>query len=413
MVEPGPLAPEQVEVLLEIADQLTIGIRQAELRDQVQRHADELEQMVARRTAALQASQARLQAVYDGAPLGLVLVDGDGRIVETNPAFGEIVGYSAKELQGKDLDDLTYPDSAHPDLALFEALMAGRRDRYRLEKRYIRKDGRPVWIALSVTAIRAGKGHPRLALKMVEDITEKRQAQQALIQAEKLSATGRLAASLAHEINNPLQAVIGCLDLVEGALAQGEDPGRYLEVAQRELGRAARVVGRLRDLHRRTAIEERELTDVNALIQYVLEVAAGQCKRRRIEVEWRRADDLPSLLAVPDQLQQVFLNLILNAVDAMPDGGQLQVSAARTDMPEGVAVRIVDTGVGISAEHLPHLFEPFYTTRPDGLGLGLYVSQNIVEQHGGRIGVESTVGGGTAFTVWLPLGSANRSSHDG
>jgi two-component system NtrC family sensor kinase len=124
-------------------------------------------------------------------------------------------------------------------------------------------------------------------------------------------------------------------------------------------------------------------------------------------------DDLPSILAAPDQLQQVFLNLILNAVDAMPDGGRLRVSAVRTDAPEGVAVRIADTGIGISAEHLPRLFEPFHTTRPDGLGLGLYVSRNIVEQHGGRIEVESALGEGTAFTVWLPLGSAHSLSHEG
>jgi len=411
--DPDLVTPQRLNVLFEIADQLTIGIRQAGLHDQVQRHADELEQLVAQRTAALETSQARLRAVYDGALLGIVLVGGDGCIVESNPAFEEIVGYSAEELRGRDLDELAHPDSVHPDLDLFEALMAGQLDRYHLEKRYIHKDGRAVWVALSVTAIRAGEGRPRLALKMVEDITEKRRAQQALIQAEKLSATGRLAASLAHEINNPLQAVIGCLDLLEGALAQGQDPGRYLEVAQRELGRAARVVGRLRDLHRRAAAEEREDADVNALIEHMLEVAAGQCKRRRIEVEWCRADDLPSILAVPDQLQQVFLNLILNAVDAMPDGGQLQVSTARTDTPEGVAVRIADTGVGISAEHLPRLFEPFYTTRPDGLGLGLYVSRNIVEQHGGRVEVESTLGGGTAFTVWLPLGPSHSSSHDG
>jgi PAS domain S-box-containing protein len=398
---PGPLTQEQVDGLQQIATQLTIGVRQAELHDQVQRHADELEQIVTQRTAALRVSQARLQAIYDGAPLGIVLVGGDGRIIQSNPAFGKILGYSVDELRGKGFAELTHPDSVYPDLDLFAELMADRRDRYQLEKRYVRRDGREVWVALSVTAIRAGEGYPRLALKMVEDITERRQAQQALVQAEKLTATGRLAASLAHEINNPLQAVIGCLDLAEGALAEGGDAGRYLEVAQRELSRAARVVSQLRDLHRRSGAEERQPVDVNALVQHVLEVTAGQCKRRRVEVEWD-GGALAPIPGVSDQLQQLFLNLILNAVDAMPKGGLLKISTACTNAPDGVEVRLADTGVGIAADDLPHLFEPFYTTRPDGMGLGLYVSRNIVEHHGGRIEAKSEAGQGTTFTVWLP-----------
>jgi PAS domain S-box-containing protein len=402
MADPGTLSPDQVDTLLDIAAELTIGIRQANLHDQVQRHADELEQTVARRTAALRASQARLQAIYDGAPLGIALVDGDGRIIESNPAFREIVGYSGKELQGKSRDELIRLGDVQADLNLFEKLIADQRDHYQLERRYVRKDGQEVWVALSVKAIQADEAQPRLALKIVEDVTEKKQAQEALIQSEKLAVTGRLAASLAHEINNPLQAVIGCLDLAEGALADGDDPGRYLQVAQQELSRAARVVSQLRDLHRRSIAGERELAGVNALVEQVLAVSAGQCRGRRVEVDWCGAQDLPPLPVIPDQLQQVFLNLVLNAVDAMPDGGQLRVSTARTDMPDGVTVRFADTGVGIPAGYLPHLFEPFYTTRPDGLGLGLYVSRNIVEHHRGRIEVESTVGQGTTFTVWLP-----------
>jgi PAS domain S-box-containing protein len=402
MAGTGSVVPEQAEVLLEITAELTIGIQQIELHDQVRRHADELEQIVGQRTAALRASQARLQAIYDGAPLGIALVGGDGRLIESNPAFRQIVGYGSEELRGKSLGEFTHPDDVRADSDLLEELIADRRDRYHLEQRYVRKDGRVVWVALSVTAIRGDEGQSRLALKIVEDVTEKKQAHEALIRSEKLSATGRLATSLAHEINNPLQAVIGCLDLAEGELAEGGDPGRYLEVAQRELSRAARVVSQLRDLHRRSSVRERELVNVNALVEQVLAVSSGQCKRCRVEVQWHGADDLPLLSAVPDHLQQVFLNLVLNAVDAMPDGGLLKISTARTDMPDGVEVEFADTGAGIPADHLLHLFEPFYTTRPDGLGLGLYISQNIVEHHGGRIEVESTVGQGTTFTVWLP-----------
>jgi signal transduction histidine kinase len=119
-------------------------------------------------------------------------------------------------------------------------------------------------------------------------------------------------------------------------------------------------------------------------------------------VQWRPGKDLPPLKLVPGSMQQVFLNLVLNAVEAMPQGGRLQVSTVRTKRPAGVRVTITDTGGGIPAEALPHLFQPFQTSKADGLGLGLFVTQRIVEEHGGRISVESRAGVGSTFRVWLP-----------
>ena len=127
-----------------------------------------------------------------------------------------------------------------------------------------------------------------------------------------------------------------------------------------------------------------------------------QCQERGVEVEWRPAGDLPALKLVPDRMQQVFLNLLLNALDAMPDGGRLRVSTGCAGEQAQVWIAFADTGRGIAPDALPHIFDPFYTTKSEGLGLGLYITRNIVEEHGGRIEVESLLGEGTTFTVWLP-----------
>jgi signal transduction histidine kinase len=237
---------------------------------------------------------------------------------------------------------------------------------------------------------------------MVEDVTEKKKNQAALLQAEKLAIAGRLAASLAHEISNPLQTVIGCVGLAQEALAEGKDGGQLLQVAIEDMRRVARVVGDLRNLHRAPDMEMKEPTDVNALLEQVLTLCRKKCEEHGVEVTWRPATGLPQLALVTDRIQQVFLNLVLNALDAMSGGGQLNVRTEHTSQPPGARAVFSDSGEGISPDVLPHIFEPFYTSKPEGLGLGLFISQEIVRQHGGRIDVESQVGKGTIFTVWLP-----------
>ena len=280
--------------------------------------------------------------------------------------------------------------------------MDGRQDTYGTERRYIRKDGRLVWVNLTASVVRAEDGKPQFAIYMMEDITEKKRTQAALLQAEKLAIAGKLAASLTHEISNPLQSVIGCLGLAEEALAEGESVDRYLQVALQELRRVARIVARLRNLHRPPQPEERAPTDVNALLERALSLSRRKCQDHGVEVDWRAAADLPPLLLAADQMQQVFLNLLLNAVEAMPQGGRLRMSTSRTHQPAGVRISFEDDGAGIAHDVLPHIFDPFYSTKPEGLGLGLFISLDIVKQHGGHIDVESEPGKGSRFKVWLP-----------
>jgi PAS domain S-box-containing protein len=399
---PGRPSDEDLEIARGIADQVAIGIQQARLREQLRRHGEELEGRVARRTAALAASRARLQAIFVSAPTGIAVLDEAGSIVQSNDALCHILGYAADELQGLPFVSLAEAEGADEvATALIEA-WSQPASHQRRRHRILRKDGQVRWVNITATQVRAEKQQASQLLVMVDDITEERQAQELLLRTEKLALTGRLAASVAHEINNPLQSVIGCLSLVEEAAAEDADFGQYLQVARDELRRAADIIARLRDVHRPGREEDKEPVPINELLERVLTLTQKQAADNNVQVSWAPAEDLPTVMALPDRLQQVFLNLVLNGIDATSGRGCLEVQTRSTDDPIGVQVIVHDNGPGIDAGMQASLFEPFQTTKPGGLGLGLYISRRIVENHGGRIEVSSELGKGSTFTVWLP-----------
>lgn len=402
-----PLTPDQLEVAGQLADALAIGIQQARLHEEVKRRAQDLEISVARRTAALQASEARFRTVFEDSATGIALLDFEGRIIASNPALQRMLGYSARELLAKTFDELTHPEDIAPGHALYEELITGKRAHYHIEKRYVRRDGGILWVRPTVSLVRRTRGGPQYAIKTVEDISEQKKAQEALIQAEKLTIAGQLGASMAHEINNPLQAVIGCLGLAEESLSEGGDAGLYLRIAREELRRAARIVAQLRDLHRRSGPEEQVPVDLNEVLEQVLVLVRKQMETLGVEVTWERADELPHVMGVPDRIRQVFLNLVLNATDAMPEGGHLEIQMDQVFEPDGVRASFVDTGIGIGPEEMKEIWEPFHSTKPEGLGLGMFIVRRIVTEHKGDIQIESEVGKGTTVTVWLPLQQGN------
>jgi len=226
------------------------------------------------------------------------------------------------------------------------------------------------------------------------------ESQAELIRVEKIAALGRLAASLAHEINNPLQALRSGLRLLVGRPLDEEKRQRYLEVASREVERLIGIVERMLNFYRPTT--EREFTDVNAVIEEILVLAGKQLQHSRVTVRHQLTPGLPLIETVAGQINQVFLNIILNALDAMPDGGELTVTTGWNGDRQAVRISFTDTGEGIPAEDIPRIFEPFFTRKLKGTGLGLTISYGIVERHGGRIEVESRVGEGSTFTVILP-----------
>ena len=252
----------------------------------------------------------------------------------------------------------------------------------------------------------------RLYAEVKDFADELARSQAQLIQSEKLAATGKLAASIAHELNSPLQAVQSCVYLVADQI-DPDDPNRqYLDIAREELDRVARIMGRMVDFYR-PSDEGCIPTDVNDLLENVVALVRKRLQQEGIEVDLELAPDLPLIVATGDHLKQVFLNMIINALEAMPQGGRLEMATrcvserdARTkDSADAgfVEIEFTDTGVGIPAEHINDIFGPFFTTKSKGMGLGLSVSCGIVERHGGQIQVESKVGEGTTFLVRLPV----------
>ncbi len=235
---------------------------------------------------------------------------------------------------------------------------------------------------------------------MVETRTQElKTAQAQLVQTEKLAALGRLAAGIAHEVNNPLQPVLNCL---EGAIEDVQNAKAVdlesLRVAESEVQRIKSIVSRLLDFSR-PGTEERIMVNVHDLIQEVLMLINKQLQRTRVKVE-TQLQPVEQVSGSPTQLKQVLLNLVLNAMESMPDGGVMTFQT----YPEqnGVALAVADTGIGMADATMTRIFEPFYSTKGEGTGLGLSVSYGIIQGHGGRINVESEAGKGSRFVIWLP-----------
>jgi two-component system NtrC family sensor kinase len=235
-----------------------------------------------------------------------------------------------------------------------------------------------------------------------KSIDELKRSQQGLIQSSKLAALGRLTASLAHEINNPLQAIRSCISILANRSLDQDKREKYLGIADKELARLAQLVDRMLDFHR-PSMGSRGLTDVNALLEDTLTLVSKQLQHSDVTLSTQLTPDLPPIAAAASHLRQVFINLVINAVEAMPEGGALAVSTGLDMENDQLVMVFSDTGVGIPADILPYIFEPFYTTKSSGTGLGLSISYAIVEQQGGGMEVKSVEGEGATFTVRLPL----------
>ncbi|HTP10304.1 MAG TPA: ATP-binding protein [Anaerolineae bacterium] len=234
-------------------------------------------------------------------------------------------------------------------------------------------------------------------------LQHEREARAQVVQAEKLAALGRLAASVAHELNNPLQVIQNSLYLVRQESTLDRQAQADLDVALTENRRMADLIERMRETYRPTAATEFRPESLNALIAEVEKLISTHLRHNAVTFEFKPDPQLPLVPCLRDQLKQVILNVSLNAVDAMPHGGRLTISTATSPTADGLWVTIADTGQGIAPQDLPNIFDPFFTRKAGGTGLGLSISYDIVQQHHGRIEVESEIGRGTTFRIWLPL----------
>jgi signal transduction histidine kinase len=236
--------------------------------------------------------------------------------------------------------------------------------------------------------------------EMVETRTQElRAAQEQLVRNEKLAALGRLAAGVAHEVNNPLQPILNCLEVAVEDIENNQPVDvEVLRVAEKEVQRIKSIVARLLDFARPSTTDKTEY-DLADLVREVLTLARKQLERMHVQIHTKLSPVSP-LTGTPAQLKQVFLNLVINAMEAMPEGGDLTVEVFEED--GGAKVVIADTGMGMDSHTVERIFEPFYSTKEDGTGLGLAVSYGIIQGHGGEIRADSKPNKGTRFTVWLP-----------
>ncbi|HEB64316.1 MAG TPA: response regulator [Chloroflexi bacterium] len=237
----------------------------------------------------------------------------------------------------------------------------------------------------------------RAYLRQVEE------SQQLLLQAEKMATAGRLTASIAHEINNPLQGVRNCLHLASRAELSEMERAEYLQLGREELDRLMTTVQRMLEFYRPSAVE-RSAVDLHALIERVVKLLHREMEQQNIRLHLSLSEDLPRPWAVRDQIQQVLLNLVLNAVEAMPEGGDLHIETRYNH--DEVHITVADSGPGVPPHLRGQIFEPFFSTKDDGSGLGLTVCDGIITAHGGRLELLDSPDGGAHFLIALPLHSS-------
>jgi signal transduction histidine kinase len=241
----------------------------------------------------------------------------------------------------------------------------------------------------------------RLYADLRDYIRRVEESQEALLRAEKMAAAGRLTASIAHEVNNPLQSVQNCLHLAGHEDLPPEKRKEYFNLAKNEMERLMKTTHRMLDFYRPGAAKV-EQVDLLELLQHVLSLSAQQLGQRRIQVKKDFPESLPAIFAVSSQIQQIFFNLILNSLDAMPTGGDLKIKVRA--LKNGVEITFRDTGPGIPENKRNDIFEPFFSTKEGGTGLGLTVSYNIVTAHGGTLDLVQGHGAGACFRIFLPMG---------
>jgi signal transduction histidine kinase len=243
-----------------------------------------------------------------------------------------------------------------------------------------------------------------MSRKMAEDIERLRQLNEQLIRAEKLAATGKLAAGVAHEVNNPLASISSLIQILQKRTDTDADTREMLRLISSQIARISLVLKDMMDFAR-VRPSSRVSIDINRIVETSIRLASFDAGFSKLEVHTSFDNELPPVHADPDQIQQVFLNLLLNARDAMPEGGQLTVSTRSDKETSAVLVGFEDMGSGIAREDLPHVFDPFFTTKPagSGIGLGLAVCYGIITAHGGQISVKSNNGRGTRVDISLPV----------
>src|SRR6266478_2327856 len=343
--------------------------------------------------------------LVDSFPDLILVLDTEAHYNFVSPRCKEILGYDVEDMQHLEFGGRTHPEDLPSALSLYKDIIAGTQTFASLEIRVRHKLGDWRRIRFNFSPLSDEKGNIEGVVLSGRDVTELKRLEEQLIQAEKLAAIGQMLAGVAHELNNPLTAILGVTELLRERLGADDSTKRQLELTHRQARRAARIVQNLLEFSRPASPQKRPL-DLNNLLERTLQLQEHSLRRNNIKVDFHPPADLPSVIGDANQLIQVFLNLVTNAEQAIRevrDTGRIQIRAGR--IVNQLTITVQDDGVGIRSEALPRIFDPFYTTkRPGGgTGLGLSICMSIIREHGGNIEAETLPAGGTAFTVTLPI----------
>lgn len=360
-----------------------------------------------------------IEDAADKADMGIFMVQDyegvEARFRYVNEAFCNIVGYMRSELLDKSIADLIHADSLATTLDRYQCRERGEVLDRVYNIKMVRKDGTQIIVSYSV-ALSTYEGKVGI-IGFLQDITERKMLESALSRSERLASIGRLAAEIAHEINNPLTSVLTFSKLLSKIVQKEPFPvhrvaelRNFVSYLEAEAGRCADISRNLLDFSRHGEIEVKE-NDVHEILEKTLDVLRHRAELNAIEIDTSYAPDVPPIFCDFKRLQQAFINIFWNGIEAMQEGGRLSVSTSFDRKYNIINIDIIDTGVGIRDENLERIFEPFVTTKGEakGVGLGLSVAYGIIRQHQGQIHVRSRLDQGTHFTIELRAGKHNLS----
>jgi PAS domain S-box-containing protein len=367
-----------------------------------------------RAESALQASEERWRSMFQSSNLGIAVIDENWRYVATNTAFQAMLGYTDQELQQLTPLDVTAEEDLDATQMRLTELQQGERPHYETLKQFQRKDGTIIWGHSYVSVVRDAGSRPKMFIATVIDATEAKRAQDALQEAQsKLERVTRLTtmhavtASIAHEVNQPLAAIVTSGEAALQWLRRNPpDVAKAADIVDqiiRDGYRASQVVASVRTMFKKDEHAKVRL-DVNKVIEEVLALLRGELNSRRVSVRTELGQELPWISAERVQLQQVVLNLVVNAseaMDARPVGARMLTIKSEACAPNEVIIAIEDSGPGIDPEDTDRIFDAFFTTKPQGMGMGLSICRSIVESHGGRLWATARRPHGTIFYVKL------------
>ncbi|OXS53054.1 hypothetical protein B1A99_31325 [Cohnella sp. CIP 111063] len=336
-------------------------------------------------------------AAFNHAPIGMALVSASGTWLRVNRSLCDILGYPEAELLGRTFSDVTFHEDRGTSWENFNLLIEGTINIVKLEKRYVHKNGQLIWVAVHASKVMSESTGAPYILAQIQDISDRRKTELLLHNSEKLSLVGQMAAGVAHEIRNPLTAVKGFLQLMksEGVKEQ------YYDIVFSEFHRIELILTELLVLAKPQEAKM-ESKDLNQLLSEVVTLMESQSIMSNVRIRFVCALPLIYIDCDENQIKQVVINLVKNAIDAMPDGGEALIDLQL--LGDEVQIVVSDQGAGIPDDQLEKIGQPFFTSKENGNGLGMMISFKIIENHGGRIEIESKVGEGTRVKIRLPIG---------